>query len=458
MNQFPTYSDGDVKVIISSGRHYQLHSNFLRNSSPVLRKLLRDENAADLSSKAIKKNAVRFQLTLTPNKRRRDNADIKHVFALTELDRNGRAIGGSTASIVESENGRAIEPNFLAFDRILRAFYNQGFDFGDAQEDHMTDLLNAALETIAAAEYLKCVHVISGPIEATLLSTGQSLQRALSLYPPAWLMFAERIKSRAIFKQALIHGTGQYNMPVVQNAIADGSLSDSIIAVLEKKAQAVVNGVAQAQRCMASYYPAALMREKTIGRVDRDNIGRADYGNDILMWIALCVFRHWLSDQLAADHTHHAPDMGYQLMSIVNQGGNAYLSRQVLQHQFHARFPMSPKGMACVEHRLMEIKNNVAQWAAPLMVDDTELDTTRYPVKHYTHIRVDVEDYPWAAAETAAQAIIAAGGKAPVDDEPELDEEEEVFLESSDSEMGENAGSDDVDGEDDTGDEDAMET
>lgn len=102
--------------------------------------------------------------------------------------------------------------------------------------------------------------------------------------------------------------------------------------------------------------------------------------------------------------------------------------------------------------------NNTDFGYQPLMVDDTELDTTRYPVKHYTHIRVDVEDYPWAASEIAAQAAIAAGGTAPVDDAPELDEEEEVFLESSDSEMGENAGSDDDDGEDDTGDEDAMET
>jgi hypothetical protein len=176
-------------------------------------------------------------------------------------------------------------------------------------------------------------------------------------------MFAERIKSRSIFKQALIHGVGQFNMASIRDAIADNTVSEPILAVLERKAQAVVNGVAQAQRCMASYYPAALMREKTVGRVDRDNIGRADYGNDILMWIALCVFRHWLSDQLAADHTHHATDMGYALMKVINEAGNAYLSRQVLQHQFHARFPMSPKGMACVEHRLMEIKANVAQWA-----------------------------------------------------------------------------------------------
>jgi hypothetical protein len=159
MDKFPSFSDGDVRVIISSARKYRLHSNFLRNNSPVLRKLLQEKNAAQLSSKAIRSgSAVRFELVLAPDKRRRADTDIAHVFALTKLDTSGRPLGGSSSAVaIESENGRRIDPNFLAFDRILRAFYNEEVKLGDAQEDHMSDLLNAALETIAAAEYLKCV-------------------------------------------------------------------------------------------------------------------------------------------------------------------------------------------------------------------------------------------------------------------------------------------------------------
>jgi hypothetical protein len=89
------------------------------------------------------------------------------------------------------------------------------------------------------------------------------------------------------------------------------------------------------------------------------------------------------------------------------------------------------------------------------MADDCELDLVRYPVKHYTHVRVDVEDYPWVAAEAAAQSAIANGEVQPTADEAE--DEDEAFLESSDSEMGGNGDSDDAEGETED-DEDAMVT
>ena len=250
-----------------------------------------------------------------------------------------------------------------AFYAVLGAFYNINIELGDFQDDPLTHILDASLKITKVAEYLSCVHIITRPIEATLLPTGQNLYHAISTLPTPWLTFAYRIKSKAIFKEALIHAAGQWNTAGVQEAVADGRLPPKVLEILEAKANFIRSGVIMAERHLASYYPSMLMRERTVGLVGSDNIGRANYANDIIMWMALTVFRHWCSDMMATDQTHNSRDMGYGFMRAISIGGNEYLSRDVLQNQFHQRFPMSHKGMACVEHRLNEIKDIVKQWA-----------------------------------------------------------------------------------------------
>jgi hypothetical protein len=104
-----------------------------------------------------------------------------------------------------------------------------------------------------------------------------------------------------------------------------------------------------------------LLREIRPG--DKDNVSRASYGNDIMMWIAVCIFRHWMCDLMASNRTHHAADCGWAFIDAVCKGGDTYLGREMLQRSFHTRFPMTGKGMACIEHRLAEVKDDIKQWA-----------------------------------------------------------------------------------------------
>lgn len=207
------------------------------------------------------------------------------------------------------------------------------------------------------------VHVVTKPIEASLLTTGQAIHHGISNHPSIWLNFGNRIQSKALFREALIHAAGQFKQPLVQKAINNREIPDEVIAVLQRKADWIKSGVTLAERHIASYYPSNLMREKTVGRIDRENLGRSNYGNQITGWIALAAFRHWCCDMMASDQTHNALDMGFAFMQAVNSAGQAYLSTHLMQSQFHQRFPMSAKLMACVEHRLDEIKANVRQWA-----------------------------------------------------------------------------------------------
>jgi len=65
---FPNYKDGDVLLVLSQTRHYQLHSRTLRMHSKFFKDMLTDEKAAQLNSKARKEgNCVRYRLELELN-------------------------------------------------------------------------------------------------------------------------------------------------------------------------------------------------------------------------------------------------------------------------------------------------------------------------------------------------------------------------------------------------------
>lgn len=114
---------------------------------------------------------------------------------------------------------------------------------------------------------------------------------------------AERLQSRVLFKEALIHTAGRYNE--LLHTPIDG-VDKGVLGMLETRTQDLVRNkhdelksiVQDVQAKIMSYYPSHLHRQSTTGRADRDPIGRADYGNDIWSWMALCLYRHWLGQNI----------------------------------------------------------------------------------------------------------------------------------------------------------------
>ena len=202
--------------------------------------------------------------------------------------------------------------------------------------------------------------MITKPFEATLLSTGQTLHRSIASDPAVWLDFAYRIRSKVIFREALIHAAGQYNTPTLQQAIKD-NMKSNIAYIVNKRGKILQNGVKTSLRKVLSYYPPSMQRTLTLGLADIDHIGRSSYSNDIMSWMALTVFRHYISQHVANDQTHHADDMGYALISVMGQGGDQYLDKGAL-NSFHQLFPMSNRGAAVVESKLADIKEEVKKF------------------------------------------------------------------------------------------------
>lgn len=199
-------------------------------------------------------------------------------------------------------------------------------------------------------------------IESKLLATGQNFYRAIKLNPVHWLEFGNRIKSKAIFKEALIHAAGQFSFASMQEKLEDDMLPDDVYAILHQKAEIIKSGVKKAESCLTTYYPQRIMRKRPLVTESQESISRASYSNDIYIWQALTLFRHFLGDQMAHDRTHHAPDQGYSFIKTIDNGGEAYLSSIEVDRGFLGRFPMSSKASLCLKQRLAEIKQTVKQW------------------------------------------------------------------------------------------------
>ena len=236
--------------------------------------------------------------------------------------------------------------------------------------------------------------IVTRPIEASLLSLGQVLHRSIASDPTPWLDFSFRLRSKTLWKEALIHGAGRFNSPVLKAAVRDNDLHPAIIEILTHKANLLKNLSQRTQSTLLSYYPEALQRTKTVGRADRDSIGRASYANDIMQWLGLTVWRHWIAQQVCADNTHNAADMGFEFFRLVSRAGESYLDRNQLR-QFHEYFPMSLKGESVLENRISELKQDGQGMVAKVLENHSYLDVERFPAGHMTCTWLGPDDYPW---------------------------------------------------------------
>jgi len=109
MGDFPIYKDGDVKIVISGARQYQLHSGILKSNSRMMRRLLDDEYTAKLSKAATRKGVVvRNRLVSVDNSELDPRyGAIKLVLGVEHLDSEGWVIDGRPVGL-DLENGLVV--------------------------------------------------------------------------------------------------------------------------------------------------------------------------------------------------------------------------------------------------------------------------------------------------------------------------------------------------------------
>lgn len=153
--------------------------------------------------------------------------------------------------------------------------------------------------------------MVAKVIENYLLARGQDFFKAISIDPIIWIDVAYRIESKVMFKEALIHLVGKYNLllstppsaAVLRRNPKARSMLDQLNVELrdlvESKHEIIKKQCQQIEVAISTHYPSGLQKSEVTGRADRDGIGRKEYGRDVFSWIGVALYRHWWGQTLA---------------------------------------------------------------------------------------------------------------------------------------------------------------
>ncbi|PVH93358.1 hypothetical protein DM02DRAFT_604063 [Periconia macrospinosa] len=427
----------DVEVVLSHGRRYKFHSGTLARNSTLLASMLTEQNAARLSNKA--KNAgvrIKWMVELKQLPDRDHQAGVLGLHGERADGRNG---------MILNENGRIPTKVFDHYEAILYAFYNKEIRISDAD---MRAALQDVTQMVCIAEYLGCVAVISKPVEVALLKHGQNLYRSIQAMPASWIGMATSIKSESIFKEALCHLVGNWAR-LKKTAISTLKDYPAVKPLIEKYRKALMAKGKKVETGLMSIYPGDMCQPSSDLPIRRE-----DYSRDILVWIALTWFRHWVGQRIIHEHGHNGEDGGFELYRQIGTGGEAYLDKVVI-NQFHGHFPMTKKALNVCENHLLEIKECMRSYIekTAILQVKCELDIHKYPVPYLTCTEFDREDLPWLEQEKPHKHV--AGVKRGV--RPGGSTIARQSLQAASLEPRTSLGSEDADGTDDESEEDHQE-
>lgn len=268
----------------------------------------------------------------------------------------------------------------------------------------MSAALSDCYQLLEISDYLGCASLVSKPIEVALMKHGQGLFRAIQVAPSAWVKIAYRIKSELIFRECFIHLVGNWKTLKDQPSVGEHIHEiPQLRALIETYHTALLQKCKDIEHAVMAHYPLSMRLP-----VNDIPIKREAYARDILVWMALTFYRHWVSQRLIMDKGRHGDDCGYQLIKQIGTADEAYLDKSVT-NQFHTKFPMTKKAMNVVENHILELKECMKRIVQGYNILNCNclLDTNRFPVGYFTCTQLKRGDYPWLNTEVMPRAVPA---------------------------------------------------
>jgi hypothetical protein len=331
-------------------------------------------------------------------------SDIRtHTYTnIQELTPTGERADGRSGLIV-NENGRVPQALkiFGHYESIFYAFYNKELTIDDTD---MQAALCDCYQLLQISDYLGCTVLISKPIEVALLKHGQDLFRAIQGAPYAWVEMAFRIRSELVFRECFIHLVGNWkNFKNARNILEHLREIPGLRALIEKYHRLLLNQCKSLELGIMSLYPGDMRLP-----VEDLPIKREAYAKDILVWMALTFFRHWIGQRLIMEKGRHSTDCGYELYKQIGTAGESYMDKSVI-NQFHTRFPMTKKAMNVLENHLLEIKECMKGVVDQhkILKSNCQLDVHRFPVNYLTCTDFQRKDYLWVKEAEGARVLPA---------------------------------------------------
>jgi len=314
------------------------------------------------------------------------------------LTPTGERADGRTGLII-NENGRVPTKIFDYYEAILYAFYNREIKICDTD---MSSALSDCVGMLEVATYLGCINVISKPVEVALSKHGQPLFRAIQAQPAVWATTSLMLQSETIFRESLVHLAGNWKKLRTDAATMERLREKPIVRQLAENYHRKLMARGKAlELSVMSIYPGDMCTPSQDLPIKRE-----DYSRDILVWMALTFFRHWLGQRIVSQKGYHSDDSGCELYRQLGTAGEAYMDKSVM-NQFHAKFPMTKKAMNVLENHLLEIKECIKGMVDKhgILASTCQLDVHRFPVAYLTCVEVEREDYPWLRKERVGTGV-----------------------------------------------------
>lgn len=293
------------------------------------------------------------------------------------------------------------------YDNMLRAYFHQPPKF-----DYSTfgSVLRDVVGLTDIAESLGSVPCVSNALNLALVAQGEILYRSIAANAEVWGELALRIRSEIVFRESVVHLVGQWHS---LSSDVMNRLSVELREICQTKFTELDERKKSSELKILGHYPASLQvmlsQNQNVGAGSRTIRGKGvptrasqAYGSQIMGWMALSLFRHWLGQSIAGDMSRRACDGGLAFYTAIAEAGEKYLN-QGSREAFVRHFPLSAKARTQFDRAINDIKEEVKVYVTELVKKRCTLDVSRWPVTWLTCTEVSREDLPWVGEEEARQ-------------------------------------------------------
>lgn len=300
------------------------------------------------------------------------------------------------------------------YDNLFRILYSINPRFTSSSRDYGAYTILDAISLLHAAESLSMVPAIRLVIESRLLSLSQMLWYHIENKPEAWADIAVRLQSPSIFREAMLHIVGKWDLRsgngegfrnVNRKFIREQENGGKVFQLAERKARELKDKKLLVERCLMEYYPKKMMHSEDTTHIP----GRAIYSTDIYLWQGLVLVRQYLSSCMLSNMHHRCFDGGAAFYRCIGAGGDAYLRSDTLD-RFHLSFGMSTKGKQCLQAAVEFHKSSLAPIVKKLLVDRTQVNRKakggeEQGLPYLTCTEILDEELPWWDGEKLGRSV-----------------------------------------------------
>lgn len=274
------------------------------------------------------------------------------------------------------------------WDWVFGCFYGENPSF-DTSTFGAT--VNDCVALVETADAIGAIGTVRGPVDLALLQQDAVLWKSVANDPTIWAELGRRVRSSAIFKEAVVHIVGRWKM---LNPNTKQALPEDIHQLCQRKWDELELAKRAIEIRIASHYPAFLCQNS------EDRPQRTTYANDIYMWMAIAYFRQYLSQSGNDCKNRMAEDGGYAWYKMIATGGDSYLHHEDMK-AFHQFFPMSSKACSVLESNMNVLKDEVKPFVQQLMTNRTHIDPEKLEGVQKPWLTCAVvgdQDLPWHEA------------------------------------------------------------